>query len=417
MIVNIDKISSRNTITPEEKQDVEDHMDKIDITKPVFLDINLKIVKNKNQYIKSVILNKDTITIKFKLPKVLYHGTYTPKFSILNPQPEDVQQKIKGKGLYATPKLWLAVVFSKKRYIGKKYKWPWLSRFIAFSQGVSGSSIRENIEGIMDDIFSEESYIYVIDSSGFKPFEKSMLGMEFYITESKKPIKILTIEKPLKFLYDNVDRITRFNFEDRNKNNYYLITGKYCGKTRDIYKLSQKIFTDTNIFTALKTYLDTIKRKKYDPEIFRKRTAGEIIKSGFSTGCTDYALVAIALLRSKISTRYVETVQKKWLASGINNIKTSYISGHVFLDVYYKNKWLILDPFWGITSDNKYISKNEEYVVLAKGIDFEHLIGEHDFISAKNTQEIKDLAIEYFYKHKYHKYKNKYLSLKNDNTA
>ncbi|MCG2808986.1 MAG: transglutaminase-like domain-containing protein, partial [Candidatus Portnoybacteria bacterium] len=49
-------------------------------------------------------------------------------------------------------------------------------------------------------------------------------------------------------------------------------------------------------------------------KLFRKRTADEIIKSKKLTGCTDYAIVFIALARAKkIPTKYVEAIKKTWL--------------------------------------------------------------------------------------------------------
>ncbi len=184
-----------------------------------------------------------------------------------------------------------------------------------------------------------------------------------------------------------------------------MISGKYCSTSLNIYKISQNIFSQNNIFDALKTYINTFQQAKYYPTKFRKRTADRIIRSKYSLGCTDDALVARAILRVKdISTKYVETVQKEWLESGIDNINKSQIINHVFLDVYYKDEWLVLNPAWGLTLDNKYIFKNKEYVVLGKGVDFDHLIGDYGFLTTTNTEEIKKLVIDYVYKHKYYKY-------------
>jgi len=49
--------------------------------------------------------------------------------------------------------------------------------------------------------------------------------------------------------------------------------------------------------------------KQLKTEVFRKRTAEQIIKDGFTTGCTDVALVFISLARAKkIPTKYVEAI-------------------------------------------------------------------------------------------------------------
>ncbi len=75
--------------------------------------------------------------------------------------------------------------------------------------------------------------------------------------------------------------------------------------------------------------------------VFRKRTAEKIVKDGYVSGCTDYALVFIALCRAKdIPTKYVEVIKCSWLEDG--NVRT--INGHIFAECLIKDKWIQIDP-------------------------------------------------------------------------
>jgi hypothetical protein len=77
-------------------------------------------------------------------------------------------------------------------------------------------------------------------------------------------------------------------------------------------------------------------------KLFNRRTASQIIEDGFSTGCTDTALAFVVLCRAKsIPTKYVETIGKDWLES---RYEEGRIHGHVFAEVYLKNRWYVIDP-------------------------------------------------------------------------
>lgn len=97
------------------------------------------------------------------------------------------------------------------------------------------------------------------------------------------------------------------------------------------------------ILNALSWIHKNLKREldeEYKSEHFRKRTATEIIESGKLTGCTDYALVFLALIRaSGIDAKYVEAIEVDWLKDGGNQIK-----GHIFAEVKLKDSWYIVDP-------------------------------------------------------------------------
>jgi hypothetical protein len=81
--------------------------------------------------------------------------------------------------------------------------------------------------------------------------------------------------------------------------------------------------------------------KEFKKEFFRKRTADEIIKSGRLTGCTDYALVFISLVRAKgIPAKYTETIRESWLEKP----DMEMLEGHVFSEVEINEEWYIVDP-------------------------------------------------------------------------
>jgi len=96
-------------------------------------------------------------------------------------------------------------------------------------------------------------------------------------------------------------------------------------------------------------------------KLFRKRTADEIVKSKELTGCTDYAIVFIALARAKkIPTKYIEAIKKTWLDTGDSN----RIEGHVFAECLIEDKWYIIDPQRGVVIDDY-----KGYVIYKKGLD------------------------------------------------
>ncbi len=110
-------------------------------------------------------------------------------------------------------------------------------------------------------------------------------------------------------------------------------------------------------------------------EIFRKRTADQIIEDGFITGCTDEGLAFIALARAAgIPAKYIETIQTKGLENFENN------DGHIFVGVYDKAKgWEIIEPQWQTVGAD---IQKDGFTVVAEGLDSWDL-GITDFDSLK----------------------------------
>lgn len=140
-----------------------------------------------------------------------------------------------------------------------------------------------------------------------------------------------------------------------------------------------------NVLDWTLTNLERENSKQVKNKVFRRRTAEEILKSGFVTGCTDSALVVIAICRTKgIPTKYVEAIEKSWLEEK----RAGGLRGHVFAECFINNKWYQIDPARGLIYSKQNYSK---YEILGRGLDswdleirdFESL--EKKFNSFKNT--------------------------------
>lgn len=120
-------------------------------------------------------------------------------------------------------------------------------------------------------------------------------------------------------------------------------------------------------------------------DIFRSRTADQIISDGFATGCTDFTLAFIAVARAKgIPTKYIEVISKDYFIDAPDKVR-----GHVFAESFIKNDWWGVDPMNGFL---KFNTKYPNYVVYAKGLDSWDL-GIYDMKSIR--EKFKQFAIEY----------------------
>jgi transglutaminase-like putative cysteine protease len=126
----------------------------------------------------------------------------------------------------------------------------------------------------------------------------------------------------------------------------YLESGKQTEITEEIRDIAETIHGEGLSFVAnaLSWVEDNIKPEKEIEKknnLFRKRTADQIIKNKFSTGCTDTALAFIAIARAKgIPTKYVEAIDKQWLKSE----EEENIKGHVFAECFVDDRWFLIDP-------------------------------------------------------------------------
>lgn len=153
-------------------------------------------------------------------------------------------------------------------------------------------------------------------------------------------------------------------------NKDYLTEGKLTNFDKNV----KSVLVDINsqgyefVLNALQWVKNNLREDDSNKtELFRKRTAGEIIKSGFHTGCSDRALVFITLARAKgIPTILIDTIMLDYF----NQDNPDNLIGHVFAKVYISNTWYIVDPTAGSISINHHPGLRR-YLVFAEGIDFE----------------------------------------------
>jgi hypothetical protein len=144
------------------------------------------------------------------------------------------------------------------------------------------------------------------------------------------------------------------------------------------------------------SFVGSVPFKGYDKNIWRKRIAQQILESGYTTGCSDRAIMFSHIARSlNVPTLYVETLEKSWT----KNIDMKNIIGHVFCDALVSGEWVPFDPGYGSISieDECYYLHNERpYVVLGKGLNLSkmHLNMndelERNATSITNMQELRN---------------------------
>lgn len=162
-------------------------------------------------------------------------------------------------------------------------------------------------------------------------------------------------------------------------------TGKQTEITAKIIEVSKSLKGDSLDYVSnaliwlhkniVKSIPDSIEKN----DVFRKRTANQIISDAYFSGCTDYALVFISLCRAKgIDTKYVEAIKKSWLDEGGNSIQ-----GHIFAECYINDKWIQIDP--QRATIHPLINYNG-FEIYEKGLDSWDL-GIDSFISLKDKFE------------------------------
>ncbi len=131
---------------------------------------------------------------------------------------------------------------------------------------------------------------------------------------------------------------------ENNEVEKYLSSGSQTEITPEIQEIVSKI--NGSVLKKTREILDLgpslVDYKEFDKEVFRKRTGAQIIQDKYITGCSDAALAFIVLARaSGIPTKYIETIDVKWLEKGGNPI-----GGHVYAKVYdeLQDKWVWVDP-------------------------------------------------------------------------
>jgi hypothetical protein len=146
----------------------------------------------------------------------------------------------------------------------------------------------------------------------------------------------------------------------------------------------------------------------FDPKLFRKRTAPDILESGYVKGCTDTAKVFAYVTRTfRYPTLYVEATKKDWIEE--YKAGSGDISEHIFCDVFANERWIPFDPSRGATKikDDCYMMGDGKdgipYVVLCKGLNFNEMHLEIDGVLEKEKTRMTSLEdIRKAMRKKYH---------------
>src|SRR3990172_5707346 len=76
-------------------------------------------------------------------------------------------------------------------------------------------------------------------------------------------------------------------------------SGKQTLPTQEIQQIASSIQGNALDRTNhILTFIKSLKSTFFDEKVFRKRTAADIIKDGYITGCTDADLVFVAIART-----------------------------------------------------------------------------------------------------------------------
>jgi hypothetical protein len=149
----------------------------------------------------------------------------------------------------------------------------------------------------------------------------------------------------------------------------FLEEGKYTARANLVRNISEELKQSTRtLWDAVSRYIANLKQDNSDKgDVFRKRTASEILESGYVTGCTDTALAFIVLARELgIPTKYVETFDEQ----GLQDTNAKRIQGHIFVDILVDGQWKAYEPKKGFTGDNNYSMNGRRYIEVGKGLDF-----------------------------------------------
>jgi hypothetical protein len=168
----------------------------------------------------------------------------------------------------------------------------------------------------------------------------------------------------------------------------FLEEGKFTMQDNIVKEVASSLMHPPNlIHKSISFYVSDLKHDDSKKnELFRNRTASEIIESGFETGCTDVALVYVALARAAgIPARYVETFNKKW----IENYESGRINGHVFVDLLHYGEWRTYEPNRGFIEYDGYFRKGNEFLEVGKGLDFSEIYLKNNGKYSVNSVSIK----------------------------
>lgn len=159
------------------------------------------------------------------------------------------------------------------------------------------------------------------------------------------------------------------------------MTSKYTEPTTVIQTITNKFSQNKfkAVFEAMHWIRQNTSKIPYDMKTFRTRTAEQIVNDKTVMGCTDVALVFMALMNAlSIKVSYIETVSEKTLKEMKVNPENDeiVIYGHVFVRVEIEDQIFVVDPTFIQISLRKNLPAHSMFidaVIIDEGDDFEEL--------------------------------------------
>ncbi len=179
---------------------------------------------------------------------------------------------------------------------------------------------------------------------------------------------------------------------DRNNLNSLLINNgqnKVGPNLKDFASKIDKITTIDDLVYLYKLFKSNIMQDTENKVLKFVRTSEEIFKDKLWSGCSDIGTALAPILRLKgIPTIYVQSAHINWIKDvKENNVKAKHIIGHIFLELYLNNNWILFDPTNGYLYQNYNFNNRclpHGYYIFSKSLNG-HEIGCN---SLKNNNDI-----------------------------
>jgi hypothetical protein len=166
---------------------------------------------------------------------------------------------------------------------------------------------------------------------------------------------------------------------------------------------------EINSISNFVNYFPLTEDKELRKSLWRKRGIHEILDSGYSTGCTDRAMIFMHFARGLgFPTTYVETVDKRCV-DDLRKGLLHKLDGHVFCDVESKDNVVHINPGYGRTRiiEGCYIREESNgskirYEVLGRGTGYNNVFlrsgsgFESKPVSLRTPEEIRLAAQKVF---------------------
>ena len=167
--------------------------------------------------------------------------------------------------------------------------------------------------------------------------------------------------------------------------------GKQTAHTPEVMKLATGFQgTPLDRTNQILAHMKSLRVTRFDDNLFRKRSASQILEQGFVTGCTDADLVFVTLARAcGIPAKYVETIDRSWLEKG-----GDIIQGHQYAEIYdtENKRWIWVNPMGNKVDIQS--PENDNRVVYRIGLDSWD-IGINDFHSlSENFNRFRETWLE-----------------------